>query len=87
MHVLYIWRQKANVACSLAKLESRLILAKIVWVFDIALAEPEFEWDSACTSSLLWSKPPLLVKLTRREGITVPPIDGMFQKPETAGKC
>ena len=48
---------------NLAKAEMRLILAKMVWHFDMQLANPKSDWTKQPIYGL-WDKNPLLVKLT-----------------------
>jgi hypothetical protein len=52
---------------SLAWHEMRLILAKIVWNFDMELVEGSERWDEQ-KCFVLWSKGPLLVKMVPRSG-------------------
>ena len=61
---------------SLAMLENRLMLTKILWVFNLELVDPEDDWFGKSRSALMWSQPELFVRLTKRGGIAVPPIDG-----------
>jgi hypothetical protein len=53
---------------SLAYLEMRLILAKILWNFDLSL-QPECKHWNIQKVNLLWSKGPLMVKLTPVERV------------------
>lgn len=47
---------------SLALAEMRLILAKILWNFDLSLEDPNFEWiKQRC--QVIWEKPDLMVHL------------------------
>lgn len=50
---------------SLAYAEMRLILAKVLFNFDMELADKEVDWW-AQKAYLLWDKPPLEVYLTPR---------------------
>lgn len=56
-------------------MELRTILAKMLWVFDMQLTDDNLDWNRDATSYLVWKRPELLVKYTRRPGIYVPPID------------
>lgn len=47
----------------------RLILAKVIWNFDIELAEESIGWDKKSKVYMLWEKGPIYVQLTRRKGI------------------
>lgn len=49
---------------SLAYAEMRLILAKLLWHFDVALVEPEKDWMKDQRVYALWEKPSLRVRLT-----------------------
>lgn len=49
--------------CSLAYAEMRLILAQVLWNFDMELAPESDNWASQKIFSL-WQKGPLYVKLT-----------------------
>lgn len=46
----------------LAYSESRVVLARVLWSFDLKLHEKSGEWDKQ-RSYLLWEKPPLICKL------------------------
>jgi len=48
---------------SLAYAEMRLILARMVWNFDITLASESQGWMDRQLSYLIWEKPPLHVHL------------------------
>lgn len=45
----------------------RLILARIVWNFDLQLADPQEDWIGKSKSSLVWEKPGLNVYLCPRK--------------------
>jgi hypothetical protein len=45
----------------------RLILARVVWAFDIKLAEETRGWDARSKMYLLWEKGPVHVFLTPRK--------------------
>ncbi|KAI1343232.1 cytochrome P450 monooxygenase-like protein [Xylariaceae sp. FL0016] len=47
---------------NLAHLELRVILARLVWMFDWELAEELDDWLHACKMRVLWKKPDLWVK-------------------------
>ncbi|ORY61754.1 cytochrome P450 [Pseudomassariella vexata] len=58
---------RACLGINLAYLEMRLILAKIVFSYDLELVSREIEdWNQACQLWLLWKKPELLVKFHPR---------------------
>lgn len=48
---------------NLALAEMRLILAKMIWSFDLELQPQSLNWNNECKTQLLWAKPPLIVKL------------------------
>jgi len=48
---------------SLAYLEMRLIMAKVLWNFDLAIEEGSRNWKDQ-KAHLIWTKGPLMVKLT-----------------------
>ena len=50
--------------CSLAYMEMRIILAKLLWQFEVALANPDQDWIDSQKCFQLWEKIPLMVKLT-----------------------
>jgi hypothetical protein len=45
----------------------RLILAKLVWNFDIEIAEESIDWDKKCGCYILYEKGPLYVYLKPRK--------------------
>ena len=50
---------------SLAYVEMRIILARMVFNFDMELDQPEKDWaDQECY--VLWNKPKLMIRLKRR---------------------
>lgn len=53
---------------SLAYAEMRLILARIIWNFDLKLARPQEDWIAKSKSYLIWEKPPLDVYLYPKQG-------------------
>lgn len=52
---------------SLAYAEMRLILAKLIWNFDIEIAEESIDWDKKCGCYILYEKGPLYVYLKPRK--------------------
>ncbi|KAL6856809.1 cytochrome P450 [Trichoderma novae-zelandiae] len=58
---------------NLAYSEMRLILARVVWNFEIKLAEESVGWDLKSKVYMLWEKGPIYVYLTRREGSQTEP--------------
>lgn len=41
----------------------RLIMAKLIWNFDLKLADPREDWIGKMESYIIWEKIPLLVHL------------------------
>ncbi|PON25277.1 cytochrome P450 [Trichoderma gamsii] len=52
---------------NLAYAEMRLILAKLIWNFDIEIAEESIDWDKKCGCYILYEKGPLYVYLKPRK--------------------
>jgi len=51
---------------NLAYHEMRLILAKVLWNFDLKLAECSHDWAESQRTFSLWEKPPLMVEMQER---------------------
>lgn len=49
---------------SLAYIEMRIILARVLWNFDMNIAEESVDWMSKQRIYNLWEKGPLMVHLT-----------------------
>jgi cytochrome P450 len=55
----------ADDACySLAYAEMRLIIAKVLFTFDLELVDKERDWFKGQRVFTVWNKPSLMVKLT-----------------------
>jgi hypothetical protein len=54
---------RENVPSSLAYAEMRLIAARLLWNFDMALEEPSDNWVDQLAYNV-WEKRPLMVKLS-----------------------
>jgi hypothetical protein len=52
---------------SLAYAEMQMILARVIWNFDIELVESSKSWMETLKVYGLWEKPPLMVKLAARQ--------------------
>lgn len=52
--------------CSLAYIETRLILARVLWNFDLRLADERRDWMERQKVYTLWQKAALNVYLTSR---------------------
>lgn len=48
---------------NLAYAEMRLILAKMIWSFDLELDPRSQDWSKECKVMLLWDKPELAVRV------------------------
>lgn len=57
-------RNNALTPASLAYAEMRLILAKILWHFDLELVPHQDDWMSNQRVFALWEKPALQIRLT-----------------------
>lgn len=55
-----------SIFLSLAYIEMRLILARLLWNFDMTLADDSKDWIDKQKIYLLWEKGPLNVHLTPR---------------------
>lgn len=56
-------------------MEMRVILAKMLWTYDMELMNKDLDWDRDSRCYTLWRKPDLFIKFTRRAGIHVPVLD------------
>jgi cytochrome P450 len=54
---------------NLAYIEMRMILARMIWNFEMELMPESTSWKDQKTF-ILWEKHPLMVKLSLREGIS-----------------
>lgn len=52
---------------SLAYTEMRIILARIIWNFEMSLADDSRNWADSQDAWVVWEKPPLNVCLTPRQ--------------------
>ena len=68
---------------SMAMLEIRLILTKLLFRYDFVLVDDKLDWVTANKTFVFWKKPELYVKLTPREVILVSD-SGMDEGKETA---
>lgn len=57
-------------------MEMRIILTKMLWSYDMHAVNPEIDWIGIQQAYVLWEKPELILRYTRRAGAVVPPIDG-----------
>ncbi|KAH8148283.1 uncharacterized protein LAJ45_07736 [Morchella importuna] len=54
---------------ALVLLEIRLIMAKMLWAYNMELVDPAQEWLSENGFAVVWEKPALYVRYTRRQGV------------------
>ena len=52
---------------SLATAEMRLVLAKMLWHFDLELENPDDDWYGRLKAFMVWERGGLKVRLTPRE--------------------
>lgn len=64
---IYRRRRLILTSGSLAYHEMRLILAKVLWHFDLSLCDESADWADQKVY-MLWEKKPLMVRLAAREG-------------------
>ncbi|OLN87387.1 Isotrichodermin C-15 hydroxylase 21 [Colletotrichum chlorophyti] len=58
---------RSCIGLNLAYAEIRMILAKILWHFDISITPDNYDWINRQRIYTLWEKPPLMVNLTPRK--------------------
>lgn len=61
---------------SLAYVEMRVILARIIWNFDLSLAEESQDWLQRQKVYIFWDKGPLIVNLTPVAHKTLRELEG-----------
>ncbi|OCK74435.1 benzoate 4-monooxygenase cytochrome P450 [Lepidopterella palustris CBS 459.81] len=66
-HMPFSYGPRNCIGKNLAWAEMRLLLARLLWEFDIGICEESKNWEVQKTY-MLWEKPPLIVKLTPRSG-------------------
>lgn len=54
---------------NLAMLEMRIILSKMVWLYDIEWVNRSNDWWERCKLQFLWYKPPLVMRFHPRAGL------------------
>ena len=54
---------------SLAQIELRIILAKLIWTYDFKLMDDNLDWNAANRSYVFWDKPKLPVQFQHRQGV------------------
>lgn len=55
-----------NVDCSFAYMEMNLLLAKMLWTYDMELVSKDLKWLEDGRVHVLWWKPELLVRYHKR---------------------
>jgi hypothetical protein len=51
----------------MAWVELRIIIAKMVFLFDFELVDKEIDWGRDVTALIFWEKPDLMTRVTPRE--------------------
>ena len=51
----------------MALMELRILIAKLVFLFDFELVDDDLDWDRESACFRLWQKPDLWTKVTMRE--------------------
>lgn len=54
-------------AHSLAYAEMRLIMARLIWNYDIELLDESIGWDKRCEVYIVYNKGPLYIRLKPRK--------------------
>ncbi|KAF8472717.1 cytochrome P450 [Kalaharituber pfeilii] len=62
---------RSCIGMNLAYMEIRVIVAKLIYCYDLELVRPDLDWDKESRSWTLWWKPDLNVYVKTREGIQV----------------
>lgn len=52
---------------SFAYMEINLILARMLWAYNLKLVHPDMQWEGQSKIYILWRKPELLVEFHRRK--------------------
>lgn len=60
---------KFSFVCSLAWVEMRLILGRLLWNFDLALAPECSHWIERQKVFQVWEKTPLMVRIKKRRDL------------------
>lgn len=47
-------------------LEMKITMAKMHFLYDMELRNPSMDWQGESEMHLLWKKPPLMARITRR---------------------
>lgn len=55
---------KSCIGQIMGRLESKVILARLVWNFDMQLMPESRSWLDAMPNFTIWQKPPLMVRLS-----------------------
>ncbi|KAF2814750.1 cytochrome P450 [Mytilinidion resinicola] len=57
---------RACMGQNMAWMELRILIAKLVFLFDFKLDDDDFDWDRDSRTFVLWEKPPLMTRVTPR---------------------
>jgi hypothetical protein len=49
-------------------MELRTTISKVLWMYDLELADPSLDWHRDSKMHTLWMKPKLMVRVTKRAG-------------------
>ena len=61
---------QTNVTCSFANMEMNLLLAKILWTYELELVNKEVNWLKDGKVHVLWWKPKLFVRFHKRADLS-----------------
>lgn len=50
-------------------MELRVILSKMLYAFDLELVDKNLDWEAQSSAWVLWWKPELNMKITKRPGL------------------
>jgi hypothetical protein len=53
--------------CSLAWIEMRTIVAKVIYAYDLEWLNPAIDWHRDSEMHILWHKPQIMVKIVPRK--------------------
>jgi cytochrome P450 len=55
--------------CSLAMLEMKIILSKLLYVYDLELMSKELDLEAESRAYITWMRPAMKIRFIRREGV------------------
>lgn len=56
---------------SLAWMEMRTTLAKLIWTYDCVLVDSTLDWHRDSKMNTLWKKPALMIRTERRDVVSI----------------